>query len=197
MRVLLLSTYELGHQPLGLARPAANLTAAGHEVRCLDLALDHLDETLVGWAELIGISVPMHTATRLGARVAERIRTLNPTAHITFYGLYASLHADVLVGRLGDSAIGGEYEGPLVALANALGPLTPGPPLPCVGEGAGGEGQIPGVRTVSHDGGVFLGRQAFKLPRRDLLPPLDRYARVDLGTHQKLAGYVEASRGCA
>src|SRR4051812_483622 len=220
MRVLLLSTYELGHQPLGLARPAADLTAAGHEVRCLDLAVDRLDEALIGWAELIGISVPMHTATRLGARLAERVRTLNPTAHITFYGLYASLHADVLIGKLGDSAIGGEFEGPLVALADALEPLTPGselegstaaladalepltprPPLPCAGEGesthishgtrsakenvtiglplsrarergAGGEGApvIPGVRTATHDGGVFLGRQAFRLPRRDLL----------------------------
>src|SRR5215211_5830198 len=120
MRVLLLSTYELGHQPLGLARPAADLLSAGHEVRCLDLAVDPLNEALVGWAGLVGISVPMHTATRLGARVAARVRELNSAAHIAFYGLYASLHADVLVGRLGDSAIGGEYEGPLVALAAAL-----------------------------------------------------------------------------
>src|SRR5215211_1145770 len=145
MRVLLLSTYELGHQPLGLARPAADLLAAGHEVRCLDLAVDPLDEETVRWAGLVGISVPMHTATRLGARVAKRVRELNPAAHITFYGLYASLHADVLIGKLGDSAIGGEYEGPLVGLADAL-------------SQPGGE-VVPGVRTAEHDGGVFLGRQ--------------------------------------
>ena len=236
MRILLLSTYELGHQPLGLARPAADLIAAGHDVRCQDLAVEHLDEGLVGWAGLIGISVPMHTATRLGARLAARLRALNPDAHLTFYGLYASLHADVLVGRLGDSAIGGELEGPLVALAGALDRVAqvseeappPTPPLrdgegsnvqragglplstavgrmsakpifaPRSGPGGGAfPASIPGVRTVSNDGGVFLGRQAFRLPRRDLLPPLDQYARVDLGTHQKLAGYVEASRGCA
>src|SRR3954469_5959691 len=137
MRVLLLSTYELGHQPLGLARPAADLLAGGQEVRSLDLAVAPLDEPLVRWAELVGISVPMHTATRLGARVAERVRVLNPAAHITFYGLYASLHADVLVGRLGDSAIGGGYEGRLVALADALSvsPLPPAPP-PRTGEGS-------------------------------------------------------------
>jgi radical SAM superfamily enzyme YgiQ (UPF0313 family) len=188
MRVLLLSTYELGHQPLGLARPAADLIAAGHEVRCQDLAIDHLDEGLVRWASLVGISVPMHTATRLGARVAERVRGLNPSAHVSFYGLYASLHADVLVGRLGDSAIGGEYEGPLVALADALARV----------EAAGLEiPAVPGVRTATNDGGVFLGRQSFRLPRRDLLPPLERYAHVDLRTRQKVAGYVEASRGCA
>jgi len=188
MHVLLLSTYELGHQPLGLARPAAELTAASHEVRCQDLAVECLDEALVTWAGLVGISVPMHTATRLGARLAARVRALNPGAHVAFYGLYASLHADVLVGRLGDSAIGGEYEAPLVALADALDRV----------DGVTGRlGPVPGVRTAADDGGVFLGRQSFGLPRRDLLPPLDRYARVDLGTHQKLAGYVEASRGCA
>ncbi|MFN8635943.1 MAG: CUAEP/CCAEP-tail radical SAM protein [Chloroflexota bacterium] len=188
MRVLLLSTYELGHQPLGLARPAADLLAAGHEVRCLDLAVDPLDAELVAWAGLIGISVPMHTATRLGARLAEHVRALNPAAHLTFYGLYASLHADVLIGRLGDSAIGGEYEGPLVALADALSRVD---------EENARLGPVPGVRTARHDGGVFFGRQTFSLPRRDLLPALDRYAHVDLGTHQKVAGYLEASRGCA
>ena len=188
MHVLLLSTYELGHQPLGLARPAADLLAAGHEVRCQDLSIERLDEQLVAWAGLVGISVPMHTATRLGVRVAAWVRELNPAAHIAFYGLYASLHADVLVGTLGDSAIGGEYEEPLVALADALGRSN---------GRAVAAGPVPGVRTALDDGGVFLGRQSFRLPRRDLLPPLDRYAHVDLGTHQKVAGYVEASRGCA
>ncbi|MDA1062398.1 MAG: hypothetical protein O2895_05785, partial [Chloroflexi bacterium] len=43
-RVLLLSTYELGHQPLGLAAAAAALRAAGHRVDCLDLAVEPLDE---------------------------------------------------------------------------------------------------------------------------------------------------------
>src|SRR5215207_9543947 len=37
MRVLLVSTYELGHQPLHVASPAAALRKAGHEVRCLEL----------------------------------------------------------------------------------------------------------------------------------------------------------------
>ena len=58
----------------------------------------------------------MHTATRLAARLAERVRALNPDAHLVFYGLYASLHADVLVGRPGESAIGGEYEVQVVAV---------------------------------------------------------------------------------
>jgi len=53
MRVLLISTYELGHQPVQLAMPAAALLAAGHEVRCIDVAVDPLDVTTsigpTGW----------------------------------------------------------------------------------------------------------------------------------------------------
>ncbi len=184
MNVLLVSTYEMGHQPLGLARPAAHLRAAGHEVRCQDLAVDHLDESLVRAAEFVGISVPMHTAARLGIAAAARIRALNRQAHICFYGLYASLNAEVLVPRYADSVIGGELEEPLAHLVDRL------------AAGAGGD-LPPGVQTVAGGGTTFLGRQSFAVPARDLLPPLDRYARLDDGTGQHLAGYVEASRGCA
>ena len=183
MRVLLLSTYELGHQPLGLARPAAYLAAAGHEVRCQDLAVERLDPALVAWADLVGISVPMHTATRLGVRLAERVRALNPRAHRCFYGLYASLHADVLLGRSAESVIGGEFETPLVALADRLAGRA--------------DADRAGVIALDGDGGTFLGRQPALLPRRAGLPPLDRYARVQIGRTEKLVGYVEASRGCA
>lgn len=186
MHVLLLSTYELGHQPLGLARPAAHLAAAGHAVTCADLAVEHLPEDAVRGAGLVGISVPMHTATRLGVRLAERVRRLNPRAHLSFYGLYASLNADGLLGRYADSVVGGEFETPLVALADQL--------------AAGGVADaIAGVQTWKDTAPVeaFLGRQTFALPRRDLLPPLERYARLHDGTREKLAGYVEATRGCA
>src|SRR5258708_21749594 len=135
MDILLLSTYELGHQPIALARPAAHLIAAGHRVRCQDLAVEPLDEAAVRAARLVGISVPMHTATRLGARLAERVRALNPAGHVCFYGLYASLHADVLIGRLGHSAIGGGDEGALGARVGAAGSAPPPHPPPLPGGG--------------------------------------------------------------
>jgi radical SAM superfamily enzyme YgiQ (UPF0313 family) len=133
-------------------------------------------------SDLVAISIPMHTATRLGVRLAERVRSLNPRAHLSFYGLYASLNAETLLDRFADSVVGGEFEAPLVELAGRL------------EHGHAADG--PGIQTAL-GGDVFLGRQAFDLPRRELLPPLDRYARLDDGTRQKLAGYVEASRGCA
>jgi radical SAM superfamily enzyme YgiQ (UPF0313 family) len=41
-----------------------------------------------------------------------------------------------------------------------------------------------------------LRRLPFVAPARDKLPPLTRYARLDVGGEQRLAGYTEASRGC-
>lgn len=180
---MLISTYELGHQPLGLARPAADLLAARHHVACADLSAQALDEAAVRDADFIGVSLPMHTATRLAAKLAPRLRALNPRAHLCFYGLYAGLNAEGLLGAVADSVIGGEFETPLLQLVNRL---------------AGQAGPEPfGVMASGSAPAVFLGRQVFAVPRRDLLPPLDRYSRLALGEDQRLVGYVEASRGCA
>ena len=88
-RVLLVSTYEQGHQPLGLAAPAAYLRARGHDVGCLDLAVQQPDPDRFRDVDLIAISVPMHTAARLAMMLARRLRQL-VDAPIAFYGLYAS-----------------------------------------------------------------------------------------------------------
>jgi hypothetical protein len=69
MNVLLISTYELGHQPFGLASPAAWIAESGHLVTCADLGVESLDADAVRRAGLIGFYLPMHTATRLAAKV--------------------------------------------------------------------------------------------------------------------------------
>ena len=69
MRVLLISTYELGHQPLHVASPAAALRRAGHEVRCLDLSVQPWDPDALDWAQAVGFSVPMHTAMRVAGEL--------------------------------------------------------------------------------------------------------------------------------
>ena len=102
VRVLLISTYELGHQPLHLASPAAALEAAGHRVRCIDLSVEQLDRSKIDWAEAAGVSVPMHTAMRLAIGAGEQIRAIRPRLPICFYGLYAAVSE---VGRA-DSATG-------------------------------------------------------------------------------------------
>ena len=105
MRVLLLSTYELGHQPLHLASPAAALLAAGHEVRCVDLAAQAWDEQALDWADSAALSVPMHTAMRLAAQVARRIRESRPELPLCLYGLYAGVSRQLTLGPLADHVV--------------------------------------------------------------------------------------------
>lgn len=184
MRALLISTYELGHQPLNLASPAGHLIAAGIDVDCLDLSVQELDEEKVRAAGFVGISVPMHTAMRLGVRAAQKVRDLNPRCHLCFYGLYASLNSDYLLNGCADSVIGGEFEEPLTRLVRSQAGL--------------GTGALDGISTKGFAREPFLGKRTFVEPARHLLPPLSHYARLDPGGGAlKLAGYVEASRGCA
>ena len=175
MRVLLISTYELGHQPLHVASPAAALCRAGHEVRCLDLSVQPWDDDALEWAQAVGFSVPMHTAMRLALSAGRRVRREHPGLPICFYGLYATVSRELITTELGAHPIAGEYEPALTAWVNRL--MAPGAPSPA-------------------DPIVHLQRGTFELPARELLPGLERYARLVIGGEERLVGYVEASHGC-
>ncbi|MCZ7584222.1 MAG: hypothetical protein M5R36_13285 [Deltaproteobacteria bacterium] len=141
--VLLVSCYELGHQPLAVSSPAASLRAAGFDPHVRDGAVKRLVPEDFAGAPLIAISVPMLTATRIGVQVARRAREVNPDAVIGFYGYYAWLNAEYLFdARVADFVIGGESETPLVDAATAL------------DEGRPVDG-IPGVRTPGAAGTPF------------------------------------------
>jgi hypothetical protein len=167
MRVALLSMYELGRQPFGLASPAAWLRAHGHDVTCHDLACGALPNGALDSAGLIAIHLPMHTATRLAARLIPRLR--DGAAHLACYGLYAPVNEAYLRELGAQTIIGGEFEGPLLELANG--------------------GNLGGSL-------VSLERQQFLVPDRFGLPPLGSYARLIANGQAKTVGYTEASRGC-
>lgn len=181
-RILLVSCYELGHQPTSLAVPLGFLRRAGYAAEALDVSVEGFDNDKAKRARLVGISVPMHTALRLGLRVAEAIRRINPDCHICFYGLYATLNADYLLDTVADSVIGGEVEEQLVALVKALDEKSSLP--------------VDGVSTKHQTALPVLARLDFAVPDRRALPSLERYARLEYCGEQRLAGYVEASRGC-
>ncbi len=180
--ILLIACYELGHQPLGLAAPLGFLEAAGYAPEGLDTSVQPFDTKKIARARFIGISVPMHTDLRLGVRVAQRVREINPTCHVCFYGLYATLNAEYLLPHVADSVIGGEYERPLVALVDAL--------------DAGGADAVDGVSRRGHLAGPVLQRQPAAMPSRWGLPPLEKYAHLEIDGDRRPVGYVEASRGC-
>ena len=166
VRVALVSCYELGHQPFGIAGPAAALRGAGHEVRAVDLAVEPWDPSLVAWADRLACAVPMHTATRIARQVIAAARARRPELPVVCFGLYGAAMADVA-----DRVLAGETDGALVAWI---------------------DGRDDG-RVVHLDRAV----RPPSLPARELLPPLDRYARLLRGDRVGLVGVVEASRGCA
>jgi radical SAM superfamily enzyme YgiQ (UPF0313 family) len=180
--ILLISCYELGHQPFHLASLCAMLQQAGYAPIPVDTAVETLSDETIVKAKFVAISVPMHTAMRLGEQVALRVRSINPSAHICFYGLYALLNAHYLLQGTINSAIGGEYEGPLLQLIAAL--------------EQGKTEAIPGVSTHQFSSGPWIQRTPFVVPERRQLPPLHQYARLDLNGTELLAGYSETTRGC-
>ena len=175
MNVVLISTYELGRQPFGLASPAAWLREFGANVECQDLALEPLDEASVRRADLVAFYLPMHTAARIAVRVVKKVGVLNPSAELCAYGLYAPVNEEFL-RRCGVSTIlGGEFENQLVSLVGRLGRDVAEQPEPR----------------------VSLERLTFRVPDRDGLPALNRYAHLNMPDgSQRTVGYTEASRGC-
>jgi radical SAM superfamily enzyme YgiQ (UPF0313 family) len=177
-KILLISTYELGHQPFGLASPVAWLKEAGADVGTLDLAVESFERDLILQADLIAIYLPMHTATRLAAELIPRIKQINSQAHLCCYGLYAPTN-ETFLRQLGVNAIiGGEFEKGLVELYHQLTSTR--------------------VRDSKQDEAIIsLERQRFRVPDRTSLPGLEEYAHLLLpGGQIRTAGYTETTRGC-
>jgi radical SAM superfamily enzyme YgiQ (UPF0313 family) len=181
MKIVLISTYELGRQPFGVVSPAAWLRRAGHDVTCLDLTRQSLDEGRVREAELLAIYLPMHTATRLAAKLIPTLRKLNAGAHLCCYGLYAPMNAGYLRGLGVGTILGGEFEAELVKLAERIG-------------AAAKNGHGLAAQTEEE---ISLERLAFLVPDRAGMPGIEKYAHLVLpdGSH-RVVGSTEASRGC-
>jgi radical SAM superfamily enzyme YgiQ (UPF0313 family) len=179
VNIVLISTYELGRQPFGLASPAAWLRKRGHYVVALDLARQSLDETAVGHAELIAIYLPMHTATRLAAQLIPLLKKQNPSAHLCCYGLYAPMNVDYLRALGVSTILGGEFEDRLVQLAERL----------------AANGKQAGVQTVEPL--ISMARLQFEVPDRSGMPAMEKYAHLIIpGDGFRIVGSTEASRGC-
>ncbi len=203
MKVVLVSTYELGRQPFGLASPAAWLRRAGSAVTCLDLSVQRLDEEALRQADLIAFYLPMHTATRIAIHVLARVRQLNPAAHLCAYGLYAPVNAAFLCNLGVGTILGGEFEEGLLSLVRRLSrgtptqPVATGTPYAPLAVQPPEEKSPSPVQARQPEPMVSLAKQSFLVPDRSDLPALSRYAHLVMpdGSHRTV-GYTEASRGC-
>lgn len=180
MRIVLVSTYELGRQPFGLASPAAWLRRKGYHVTTSDVAIDAFPAEAIRQANVVAFYVPMHTATRLAVQLIKRVKRLNPQAHLCFYGLYAPVNEKYL-RRLGAHTIlGGEFEAGLLSLCQRLDVKGESSP-----------------HFMQKEPVISLSRQEFTKPDRYELPNLSNYAKLYYeDSPPKMTGYVEASRGC-
>ena len=177
MRVLVLSTYELGHQPIGLATAAGLLRRAEHEVRTCDLSIDQLADADLAWAEAVVVSVPMHTALRLALAAVERIRRQSPKLPIALIGLYAHVASGSDLLRGGDLLATGEFAPHLLSwLAEGTRPVEAGPRIVT-------DLGPPRTRPLPVD--------------RSGLAELGRYAYLVSAEGSKKAAYVETTRGCS
>lgn len=175
MNVVLVSTYDLGHQPFGLASPAAWLRRIGANVVCNDLAVEDLNTKAIIAADLVALHIPMHTAARLSMRLLPRLTSLNDRALLVCYGVYAPRNQVGLVEAGVGVVLGGEAETKLVEVYQHL---------------------VDG-RPVDHLSTASLTKQQFVCPDRSGLPNLEKYAHlVGPNTEVTVAGYTEASRGC-
>ncbi len=178
MNIVLISTYELGRQPFGLASPAAWLRKRGHGVTVFDLARQSLDEAAISDAGLVAIYLPMHTATRLAAQLIPRLCKLSPGVHLCCYGLYAPMNVTYLRALGVSTILGGEFEEGLVQLAERLaadGKSIAQPP----------------------DSMISMARLQFEVPDRSGMPAMEEYAHLIVpGDGFRIVGSTEASRGC-
>jgi hypothetical protein len=182
MRVLLVSTYDLGRQPFGLASPAAWLRQEGADVRCADTSREPLRDDDITGAALIAFYLPMHTATRLAAPIIDRVRAVNPSAQLAAYGLYAPLNDAWLRARGVQHVIGPEAEGALTALAAQL-------------TASAGVSSAPSAERGESTAAVP--RLRFIQPDRAGLPPLSKYAALQMPDgSRKVVGSTDATRGC-
>jgi radical SAM superfamily enzyme YgiQ (UPF0313 family) len=173
---LLISTYEMGRQPFGLASAAAWLRADGWDVAAVDVAKERLRDAQLASADLVAFHLPMHTATRLAEPIIAAARRANASARICAYGLYAPLNAEWLRSLGVEAVFGGEFEEDLAAFASHVRAPASTPRLQSSGP---------------------LPRIHFLIPDRTGLPPLSKYATLQMPDGaRRLVGYTEASRGC-
>ncbi|PCH83085.1 MAG: radical SAM protein [Piscirickettsiaceae bacterium] len=174
--ILLISPYDIGRQPFALAQTSAWLKEAGFSVTCLDLSIQRLDESSLQQADLIGLYLGMHTATRIAMKALPKIKQHAPDATLFAFGLYAPLNQQALKQLGVDYFFAGESEPDILQLAQHVANNT----TPNISE--------PLIRTSKIN---------FKLPDRKNLPNISKYATlIQEGQEQKTLGFIETSRGC-
>lgn len=206
MHVLLVSPYDLGHQPQGGAELVGHLTALGHSCELLDLAL--MDdpypqgpaqagkvEAVVGSetdrkkkSDLIVIFVQMHTSARLAREYIISEGLLNSPVPIALSGLYAGVLSKAFAeGSFAYISESDDQRGLLGYIASSA-----------QSSSAQSSSALMSAKGSSATPSEFAtpSKRLPYIPLRDSLEPLSRYRTLRVGDVDIVSGYVEASKGC-
>lgn len=173
MHVLVLSLYDLGRPPIEAFAIAEHVRrSAGNDptwsAEVVDVSVENWPTERVSAADVVVLSVPMHTASRMAVEASARIRSEGSGAVIVGLGLYAHLAGSAL-----DNAVTASF-GPneLNAFARWLTQqkTTESLALP-----------FPGSPSVA--------------PAMSFVS-LDRYSQLAVGDDRRIAGALYASTGC-
>ncbi len=185
-QVALISTYETGFQPLLVSTAGASFIKNGITPDAYDLYLDKCDRSGIASYKFVGIGLGLFDSLEGGFSAGKEIRGKNPQAHICFYGPYASLNRERLL-ECGDSCIIGDWEKPIVELANAV---------------LKGEEwtRVENVYSRTNKSPKFkFYRDECLVPARHLLPSVRTYQNtfIEKVVNKKMmVGNVETTRGC-
>ena len=173
IRVLAVSTYELGHQPLVLARLASTFKSAGVDYVLCDNSV--ANKTFTNYEDFLlrdeapthlFISVPMHTATQLGKEIAIRARAaLGNSVRIIAVGLYSNVAV----------ASCDAFDSAIVSVDSQ---------------------KVLEVLGIQHKDSASQPPRSSG-PDRSALPGLANYAHLISAGEKQLVGYVETTVGCA
>lgn len=184
-KVLLISFYEGGFQPISLGTTAAHLREAQFDVELVDTFIDELGDESLSGCSYICVSLPLFQALERATPFMPRL--LEAGRPIILFGQHATIVSELLLKKgLADWVVRGDWEVPLVQLLRHL-----------EGESSG---DLHGVSRLGEIRPPYIHRgPVFHPPDRRALPPLScyKYELADrfLGPGRVVAN-VEASRGC-
>lgn len=190
MNILIVSTFEGGYQPISALAATTSLVAEGFSPTLLDVYVDGVDEDKIKAANVIAVSMPLFDSLESGVQLIQQIKELNPSAILIAFGQYATLNPQRLSLNYVDFTIVGEWEKPIVSLANHL--------------VLGKEFDLAGIctREMAELGSIpnpLITRKNIRTPLRSYAPPLAKYPQPQvekLLERSAVVGGLETSRGC-
>lgn len=184
MKVLIIATYELGHQPFSSLALCAELNQEGHQTTLFDLekSEEHAQTLEQGLqqAQALLVAVPMHTATTIALELIANIAIDFPNLPIGLFGLYASnLQSQDLPSQVKLLA-SGEVRRDITKWVKELASPT--------------SMDVKPLEVIRRTKEATKGSQP-RLNRLQALP-IAHYTKLLINGEEKLVGYTETTRGC-